>query len=346
MTENLHFSLSDYQYEVPKELIAQYPAEPRDSARLMIVDRARGRIDEGVISDLPSLLSPHDALIMNNTRVIHALLHGTVNGGHPFHCLLTKKVALDQWWVLAKPARILKIGSMLTFPQGVTAEVKELAADGQRLILFSESLTPERLETLGSIPLPPYIQRPAEQSIDAKRYQTVFGAHYGSVAAPTAGLHFTESLFSKLSEREIDRYYVTLHVGTGTFLPIRTPDIRMHQIHEELFEVSQETADALNTLSSTARRVAVGTTSCRVLETAATEEGKITPGVATTNLFVYPGYTFKYITALLTNFHTPGSSLLTLVSAFMGYDLMKEAYQKAIERKFRFFSYGDAMLIL
>jgi S-adenosylmethionine:tRNA ribosyltransferase-isomerase len=340
------FSLSDYQFDLPKELIAQYPVEPRDSARLLIVHRSTGCIDEGVITDLPSLLSPNDALVFNDTRVIHARLHGTVDGKRAFHCLLTKQINLYEWWVLAKPARILAIGARLIFEQSVTGEVKEISSDGQRLIVFSEELSPQKLQAIGTIPLPPYIQRPATNEIDASRYQTIYGSHYGSVAAPTAGLHFTQRVFSNLKEKKISTHFVTLHVGTGTFLPIRVPDIRMHQMHTETFEVADDTAMALNSLPCTSRKVAVGTTSCRVLETAAQEDGAIVSGESATNLFIYPGYRFKYVSSLFTNFHTPESSLLVLVSAFMGNELMKEAYQKAIERKFRFFSYGDAMLIL
>ncbi len=341
-------SLSAYRFSVPQELIAQYPISPRDHARLLIVHRITGAIEEGVVADLPSFLMPNDALILNNTRVLHAALRGLVEGegARSFQCLLTKAVTPEKWWVLAKPARRLVVGATLVFQGQIKGEVKDVAADGQRCILFSEPLTPEKLQTFGTIPLPPYIHRAAPEAVDTLRYQTIYGTQHGSVAAPTAGLHFTESLFAKLSEQRVSHHYVTLHVGTGTFLSIRTDDIRNHQMHTELFDVSEQTALALNALPSSARRLAVGTTSCRVLESAADEQGVISPGASSTNLFIYPGYRFKYVSALLTNFHTPESSLLTLVSAFMGYDLMKEAYQKAIERKFRFFSYGDAMLIL
>ncbi len=341
-----YFSLSSYQFEVPLDLIAQYPATPRDSARLLIVDRSSGTITEGIVADLPSLLSPHDAMILNNTRVMHAALHGMVEGRRGFQCLLTHAKTPCEWWAMAKPARALPVGAKLLFAQDVTAVVLEISSDGQRLLLFSKPLTPESLQTLGSVPLPPYIQREPSEEFDANRYQTIYGTHFGSVAAPTAGLHFTESLFANLFLREVATHYVTLHVGTGTFLPIRVPDIRHHQMHTESFEVSQQTAAALNALPHSSRRLAIGTTSCRVLESIADESGTLSPGKSTTNLFIYPGYRFKFVTALLTNFHTPESSLLTLVSAFMGYDLMKEAYQTAIDRRFRLFSYGDAMLIL
>ncbi len=345
MNESL-FSLEAYQFEAPKELIAQYPAHPRDSARLLIIDRTTGSIDEGVVSDLPALLSPNDAMIFNNTKVIHAALCGITAENKTIQLLLTKAVSLNEWWVLAKPARLLTLGMTVLFPEGVTATVMDASAEGQRLLVFSEPLTPGRLQSLGSIPLPPYIQRKAVEEFDAKRYQTIYGQKFGSVAAPTAGLHFTESLFSRLRARDISTSFVTLHVGTGTFLPIRSPDIRKHQMHTESFEIPEDTTRVLNALPMSSRRLAVGTTSLRVLETVAGEGGEISSGYGETNLFVYPGYNFRFVSSLLTNFHTPGSSLLVLVSAFMGYELMKEAYRKAIERKFRLFSYGDAMLIL
>ena len=339
------FSLQQYQFDVPQELIAQYPADPRDSARLLIVNRTTGQIDEGIVADLPSFLTPQDAMIFNNSRVLHAALHGRV-GERDVDVLLTKSVSPHEWWCMAKPARKLGLGTTITFPKNVFATVTGSAQDGQRLLFFSEPLSPELLRSIGTVPLPPYIQRKPNEEFDAQRYQTIYGQKYGSVAAPTAGLHFTDHLLKRLSEKGITSEFVTLHVGTGTFLPIRVPDIRMHQMHTEAFEISQETASALNALPSSSRRLAVGTTSLRVLETAAMPNGTIASGQGETNLFVSPGYNFRFVNALFTNFHTPASSLLVLVSTFMGYDLMKEAYSKALERKFRLFSYGDAMLIL
>ena len=339
------FSLDAYRFDVPPELIAQVPAERRDHSRLMVVDRARGTIDEATVADLPSFLAPGDMMVLNNTRVLHAALRGTV-AGKQVSCLLTKSFCPTHWWAMAKPGRFLSVGARISFPDGVFAEVADLSPDGQRLLIFSEPLTPERLLCVGSVPLPPYIRRVAPTKEDAARYQTIYGESFGSVAAPTAGLHFTNDLFDRLSQRGVERAYVTLHVGTGTFLPIRVQDIRHHQMHTETFEVSSETANRFNTLSPSARRLAVGTTSLRVLESVADDLGHITPGTGATNLFIQPGHRFRAVTALFTNFHTPGSSLLVLVGAFMGYELMKEAYQKAIERRFRLFSYGDAMLIL
>ena len=339
------FSLDSYQFDVPPELIAQVPAEPRDHSRLMIVDRASGSIDEAIVADLPSFLSPGDMMVLNNTRVLHAALRGEVEG-RQVQCLLTKPQSPTLWWALAKPGRKLVLGSKVCFSDGLHGEVVEIASDGQRLLDFSEPITPERLVTVGSVPLPPYIQRLAPTTKDAERYQTIYGEKFGSVAAPTAGLHFTSDLFERLSKQGVERSYVTLHVGTGTFLPIRVSDIRQHQMHTEAFEVSEDTSLRFNALPLTARRLAIGTTSLRVLESAVNDAGNIEAGVGTTNLFVRPGHQFRAVTTLFTNFHTPGSSLLVLVGTVRGYELMKEAYRKAIERRFRLFSYGDAMLIL
>ena len=339
------FSLDAYRFFVPPELIAQIPAQPRDHSRLMIVDRARGTIDEAITADLPSFLAPGDMMILNNTRVLHAALQGKV-AGRRVSCLLTKPIRPSLWWVMAKPGRSLIAGAKVFFSDGITAEVLDRSSDGQKLLAFSEPLTPERLLTVGSVPLPPYIRRVAPTQQDAEQYQTIYGERFGSVAAPTAGLHFTEDLFGGLAQRGVEKAYVTLHVGTGTFLPIRTQDIRHHQMHTEAFEVSTETASRYNALSPSARRLAVGTTSLRVLESVVDETGHIASGPGVTNLFICPGHRFRAVTSLLTNFHTPESSLLVLVASFMGYEFMQEAYRKAIEWRFRLFSYGDAMLIL
>lgn len=325
--------------------MAQYPIEPRDSARLMIVDRSSGSITEALVRDLPQLLSPGDALIFNNTKVLFASLQGSLVNGSTVDCLLTHAISPSTWFLLAKPARKLQPGVKICFPDGVEGLVERVEDDGRRVVTFSTPLTADLLSHIGCIPLPPYIRR-LKRREDSERYQTIYAASHGSVAAPTAGLHFTQELFSSLSSHKISQHYVTLHVGTGTFLPIRSDDIRQHTMHTEAFELTQQAADSINAVSSSNRKVAVGTTSCRVLETIADETGKLQAQSGSTNLFIYPGYRFRCISSLFTNFHTPGSSLLVLVSTFMGYELMQEAYAKAIERKFRFFSYGDAMLIL
>ena len=251
---------------------------------------------------------------------------------------------------MAKPAKKLLLHTIITFGEEgdlpLCARVIDVREDGQRLLEFSSDVTEGKLRRIGRVPLPPYIKRASRNDLDAKRYQTIYARKPGSVAAPTAGLHFTDALFARLDEKRVSRIFVTLHVGTGTFLPVRTEDIRHHTMHEEFFSLPQEIADTLNGIPSTARRIAVGTTSCRVLETAADESGLIHAKSGGTNLFIYPGYTWRFVNGLFTNFHTPESSLLMLVGAFMGYDLLREAYAEAIKRGFRLFSYGDAMLIL
>ena len=340
------YNLSSYSFDVPKELIASYPITPRDHARLLVVDRKRGSFQEAHVYDLPEFLQPGDALIFNDTKVLHAALRGTLKSGRVVDCVLTKKIEAYEWSALAKPAKALKIGEKLFFPEDIEALVVGISDDGERIFRFSKDISCLDLQRIGAIPLPPYMKRRAQHDIDDERYQTVYGKRLGSVAAPTAGLHFTDELFKRFSSQSVSTHFVTLHVGTGTFLPIRTEDIREHKIHEEVCEILPSTAATLNNLPQSARRIAVGTTSCRVLETMSDASGILYPGVQSTRLFIYPGYQFRYIDALFTNFHTPESSLLTLVAAFMGYDLMVEAYAKAIESKFRLFSYGDAMLIV
>lgn len=340
------FSLDSYRYVIPPELVAQFPMEPRDHARLLVVHKTSGIIEEALVRDLPSLLNPSDALIFNNTRVLHAALKGRLEDTRVIDVLLTEKVSLRRWWVMAKPAKKLHLHTLVAFTGGLQARVVEIREDGQRLLEFSSDVTEEVLRSIGSVPLPPYIRRKPIDDLDPQRYQTIYAATPGSIAAPTAGLHFTEDLFDRLDASGVSRIFVTLHVGTGTFLPVRTEDIRQHKMHEELFSLTPCVADALNSIPNTARRIAVGTTSCRVLETAADATGHIRAGSGSTNLFIYPGYEFKFVDGLFTNFHTPESSLLILVGAFMGYELLREAYAKAIEKGFRLFSYGDAMLII
>ena len=250
---------------------------------------------------------------------------------------------------MAKPAKKLPLHTSITLGEGddlLHARVVDVKEDGQRLLEFSSDVTEGKFRRIGRVPLPPYIKRAPRNELDAIRYQTIYAATPGSVAAPTAGLHFTDSLFARLDEEQVSRIFVTLHVGTGTFLPVRTEDIRHHKMHEEHFSLTQDVADALNSIPSSGRRIAVGTTSCRVLETAVDGSGHIQAVRGSTNLFIYPGYTWRYVNGLFTNFHTPESSLLMLVAAFMGHDLLREAYATAIAKRFRFFSYGDAMLIL
>ncbi len=340
------FALDSYRFDVPDELIATYPVTPRDYARLMIVDRSKGTIEAAHVYDLPDILSVDDALIFNDTKVLHASLSGQMEHGRQMKFMLTKRISADEWAILAKPARILKTGLKIRFAHGIEGTILGALEGGERIIRFSEELSFDDLKKIGTIPLPPYIKRRVDPVVDEERYQTVYGKNLGSVAAPTAGLHFTDSLFERLAKKRVSSHFVTLHVGTGTFLPIRTQDIREHSMHYEWYDVSPETAESLNHLPLSSRRIAVGTTSCRVIETVASTQGLLSPGQGSTNLFIYPGYQFRFITSLFTNFHTPESSLLMLVATFMGYDLMIEAYAKAKELHFRLFSYGDAMLIL
>jgi S-adenosylmethionine:tRNA ribosyltransferase-isomerase len=338
----MHFDIADYDFHLPPDRIAQFPAEPRDSARLLVVERTTGNIQEGTIRDLPAFLSPQDALILNDTKVLHARVAARLEDGRAVSCLLTRCQSPNSWWVLAKPGRLLKEGTSLLFPGGISAVV---IADesAEKLLRFSVDITPRLLEEIGQVPLPPYIRRMARGE-DAQRYQTIYGKNYGSVAAPTAGLHCTETVFQDLAKRGVSRHFVTLHVGTGTFLPIRVQDVREHKMHFEQFVLKEEVAAAINAVQG--RKIAVGTTACRVLESCADAHGVLHAQEGETNLFIHPEYKFTCVSALLTNFHTPCSSLLVLVGAFMGYELMKEAYAQAIDRGFRFFSYGDAMLIL
>ena len=339
------FSLSSYSYHVPEELIARYPLERRESSRLLLVDRKSGRIEEMRVTDLPGLLSSKDLLIFNNTKVLHALLVGQLSSTKEIECLLCTREGPRTWLVMVKGAKRLIRGTKIAFPNDIEGVVVAEREGGFRLIEFSSELSPELLEKIGQVPLPPYMRRKAEEAIDAPRYQTIYAEHYGAVAAPTAGLHFSEELFQALDEKGVSRAQVTLHVGAGTFVPIRADDIRQHTMHSEVYEVGEIAAEMLNELPRR-RRIAVGTTSLRTLETVSLPDGTIVKGEGSTNVYIWPGYSFKAVDALFTNFHTPKSSLLVLVSAFMGYDLMMEAYAKAVEKEFRLFSYGDAMLIV
>lgn len=335
------YSLSAYDYELPNELIAQYPCTPRDSSRLMIVDRKNGQISETVFREVGAYLDPKTRLVFNNTKVIPARLYGKRDSGGAVEIFLTKQLEPDVWLALARPAKKLKKGMRVTFGDSFSCEVVEELPEGERKVrFFHEGDFHQALLAHGEMPLPQYIHRNEVKTLDKERYQTVFAAHEGAVAAPTAGLHFTPELLQSL---EIQKTYITLHVGLGTFRPVLTEDIRNHPMHAEHFIISQNAADEINQSSHI---TCVGTTSCRTLESASLPNGQIVPGEYNTDIFIYPGYQFKKMNALLTNFHLPRSTLLMLVSAFAGRDLILEAYKKAVTDKFRFFSYGDAMLIL
>jgi len=345
MNKDLH-TLEAYDYDLPQELIAQYPKDRRDRSRLMVIDRKAGTIEEMVFRDIVDFLGEGDQFIFNDTRVIPARLFGHLPTGGKVEIFLTRHHVDDVWEVLCKPARKLKEGTQVSFGEGFSCTVEEVRDEGLRLVSFNYSGDfEENLKKFGQIPLPHYIQRDPNVDLDSERYQTVYAKNPGAVAAPTAGLHFSEELLQDLKGRGVDTTYVTLHVGLGTFKPVNVDNILDHKMHHEYFSVSPEAADKLNGFSGK-RQISVGTTCCRTLEAAADDQGKILAGERDTNLFIYPGYRFKYVRSLLTNFHLPKSSLMMLVSAFAGYDLIMEAYAKAVEEKYRFFSYGDAMLII
>jgi len=320
--------LRDYHYDLPPELIASRPLAQRDASRMMIVDRKSGIITHGAFRDFPDLLQPGDRVVLNNSKVIKARLQAATGNVEIF---LLERRADGCWVCLAKPGRKTRAGARLPIA-GTEAEVVEVLEGGERVVRFSEE--PD-LQAHGHMPVPPYFKRP-DDAADEERYQTVYAEHEGSVAAPTAGLHFTPNVLAR-----IPHSFVTLHVGAGTFLPVKVNDVRDHHMHEERYEVAPDTADALNAAH---RIVAVGTTVTRVLESQ--PEGRLRAAAGRTAIFIYPPFTFRFVGALLTNFHLPGSTLLMLVSAMAGRELILEAYAKAVEERYRFFSYGDCMLIV
>lgn len=346
MTKNLFLS-SSYHYDFDESLIAHYPLTPRDSSRLMVVHRSTGHIEEMIFHEIDQLLEPGDRLIFNDTKVIPPRLLGRRASGGAAEIFLVKPSADGTWIALAKPGKKLRVGATVRFGPDFSCEILDVHEDGSRSVKFiHDGPFEEMIEHYGQIPLPHYIKREADQQFDKERYQTVYAANPGALAAPTAGLHFTHPLLEKLGSKGIRKEQVTLHVGLGTFKPVQVDDIRHHHMHSERCIILPETAERLNDSQKIKRNICVGTTSCRVMESAATEEGLIKPGAFDTDIFIYPGYTFRFTQGLLTNFHLPGSTLMMLVSAFAGYDLIMEAYQKAVKEKFRFYSYGDAMLII
>jgi len=341
------YDLSAYHFDLPPELIAQAPCEQRDQSRLLIVDRIKQTFQEIQFSDLHDFLSADDRLILNDTKVIPARLLGQKLSGGNVEILLSKQMSEDTWEVLAKPAKKLPEGSLVIFGEHLKGRVMASKENGIKWMqfLFEDNFL-EKLALYGQLPLPTYIRQGKQSAEDIQRYQTRFAANPGAVAAPTAGLHFSDQLLDRLAAKNVRTSKVTLHVGLGTFRPVQTDDIRQHPMHEEYYSVSQETADQLNHAPKDSLQICVGTTACRVMESITTNEGVVVSGNGYTNIFIYPGYRFKFVKGLLTNFHWPCSTLLMLVCAFGGYELMMEAYQKAIKDRFRFYSYGDAMLIL
>jgi S-adenosylmethionine:tRNA ribosyltransferase-isomerase len=340
----------DFEYELPEGLIAQHPAEKRDESRLLVVDRKTGRLEHRLFYNVLDYLNPGDCLVMNNSRVIPARLLGVKEmTGAKTEFLLTRRVRDDLWETMVRPGKKLHVGDRVTFPgEGrLSAEIMEHRQGGTRLVRFEyEGDFHELLARIGKMPLPPYIARESNAE-DKERYQTVYCKEEGSVAAPTAGLHFTEELLENARRKGIKTAYVTLHVGIGTFRPVKCENIEDHKMHSEESEIGEETAALINeTTAAGGRIVSVGTTSTRTLESAADSHGIVAAGRGGTEIFIYPGYRFKVVDDLITNFHLPKSTLLMLVSAFYNRKAILEAYQVAVEQKYRFFSYGDAMLMV
>ena len=337
---------SDFYFELPEELIAQDPLEERTSSRLLVLDRRSGAVSHHVFREIADFLRPGDCLVLNNTKVIPARLLGEMEGtGAHVELLLLKRKSGDVWETLARPGKKCRPGTKLSFGDGLLkAEILETVEEGNRLVRFTyEGIFEEVLDRLGEMPLPPYITRKLQ---DKNRYQTVYAKHEGSAAAPTAGLHFTEALLGQLEAKGVKLAYVTLHVGLGTFRPVKEENVLEHHMHSEHYQISRETADLINrTKAEGSRIVCVGTTSCRTIESAADEEGIVHPGSGDTDIFIYPGYRFKALDALITNFHLPESTLIMLVSALAGREHVLAAYEEAVRERYRFFSFGDAMLV-
>ena len=337
---------SDFYYELPQELIAQTPIQKRDASRLMTLDRATGAVEHHHFYELPDFLRPGDCLILNDSRVLPARLLGSrLPGGGACEVLLLIDRGEKTWECLVRPGRKMRTGAKLSFGNGaLTAEVVGEVEGGNRLVRFDyEGIFLEVLEKLGKMPLPPYIK---EELQDRERYQTVYSRVVGSAAAPTAGLHFTPELLETIAAREIGIGYVTLHVGLGTFRPVKEEDITDHEMHSEYCVIPQETADLINrTKAAGGRCICVGTTSCRTLESWAREDGFMEAKAGWTNIFIYPGYRFKVMDGLVTNFHLPESTLIMLVSAFAGREHVLAAYEEAVRERYRFFSFGDAMFL-
>lgn len=337
--------VSEFNYNLPEELIAQIPIKNRDESRLMILERQKETIEHKIFRDILDYLQPGDCLVRNNTKVIPARLYGKKETGANVEFLLLNRIEEDFWEVMVRPGRKLPVGTKVTFGNGLLeAEILEILNDGNRKVKFSyDGIFNQILDKIGLMPLPPYIKEKLE---DKKRYQTVYAKYEGSAAAPTAGLHFTEELLTKIQEKGVQIANVTLHVGIGTFRPVKVEKIEEHDMHSEHFYIKQEDVEKINIAKKNGKRViAIGTTSCRVLESIADEEGLVKQYEGDTQIFIYPGYKFKCIDGLITNFHLPESTLLMLVSALAGKEYIMKAYNEAVKEKYRFFSFGDAMFI-
>ncbi len=341
-----YYNLNDYDYDLPTGLIAQEPLARRDSSRMMVLNRGEHSIINSTFNQLTSYLAPGDILVLNNTRVIPARLLGKVAGKNKeAELLLLHRADQDRWVCMVRPGRHLKPGSAVELPGGLEARIVGLAEEGLRLVEFESSEPFDHiLAKYGKVPLPPYIKKEVDHT---DQYQTIYALEDGSAAAPTAGFHFTDHTFEQLKNAGIDWAYITLHIGPGTFQPVKAEDIRNHVMHREYYRIEQAVANRLNqTRKNGGRIIAVGTTACRVLESVVNQEGQFKAANSSTSLYIYPGFSFRAVDAMLTNFHLPRSSLLMLVSAMAGYDLIMEAYNQAVREKYRFFSFGDCMLIL
>lgn len=337
---------SDFYFELPQELIAQDPLEDRSASRLLVLNKDTGAVEHRHFKEITNYLRPGDCLVLNNTKVIPARLMGIKEDtGAAIEVLLLKRRENDIWETLVRPGKKARPGTKIVFGEGaLTAEVLEVVEEGNRLIRFSyEGIFEEVLDRLGEMPLPPYITHKLQ---DKNRYQTVYAKYEGSAAAPTAGLHFTEKLLEEIRAMGVKTVFVTLHVGLGTFRPVKAENLSDHHMHSEHYEITQETADVINrTKENGGRVICVGTTSCRTVESAADENGRVQAGCGDTDIFIYPGYRFRVLDCLVTNFHLPESTLVMLVSALAGRENVLAAYREAVEEKYRFFSFGDAMFI-
>ena len=338
--------VSDFNYDLPERLIAQHPSLKRDESRLMVLNREKQTIEDKVFKDVIDYLNPGDCLVRNNTKVIPARLYGKKETGANVEFLLLKRIHDDTWEVIVRPGRKLLKGAKVIFGDGILeATIDDVLENGNRLVTFKyEGIFNEILDQIGLMPLPPYIK---EKLKDKDRYQTVYAKYDGSAAAPTAGLHFTEELLEKIRQNGVEIANVTLHVGIGTFRPVKVENVEEHDMHSEHYYIKKEDADKINNAKKNGKRIiSVGTTSCRVLESIADESGFVKETEGDTSIFIYPGYKFKCIDSLITNFHLPESTLVMLVSALAGRDFILKAYKEAVEKEYRFFSFGDAMIIL
>lgn len=337
---------SDFYFDLPESQIAQTPLEQRDQSKLMVLDKKSGDIDHRIFSDVLDILEKGDCLVLNNTRVLPARIYGTKDTGATVEFLLLKQTELDTWECLVKPGKKAKVGAIFNFGQGLMqGEVIDITQEGSRIVRFTyEGVFETVLEEIGTMPLPPYITESLE---DQERYQTVYSKHNGSAAAPTAGLHFTDELLKALETKGVHIAYVTLHVGLGTFRPVKVDDVLEHKMHSEFYMMDQENADKINKAKASGGRIiSVGTTSTRTLESVMKDFGELKECSGWTDIFIYPGYEFKIIDGLITNFHLPESTLIMLVSAFSDREKVLHAYETAVKEDYRFFSFGDAMILL